>query len=79
MEWPITTRAGLICCVAAGVVAAAAGNLLVAVFGWGGDWASVIPAGWEWVDRVVGYVWLGLFACLTTPGWLGTRPVRRGR
>jgi tryptophan-rich sensory protein len=79
------TRGSLACCVAAAVLLAALCNLLIAVAGWGGsNGLDVVPAGWEWVDQIVGFVWLGLFAGMGTASWLvysSGRPtaVRDGR
>jgi tryptophan-rich sensory protein len=70
MDWLFTTRWGLVCCVGAGVVLAALGNLGIAMAGWGNTKDEIIPTGWEWVDPIVGYVWLGLFAAMAVASWL---------
>jgi tryptophan-rich sensory protein len=85
MRWLTTTRGGLACGVAAAVLLAALCNWLIVLAGWVGSAGSeVVPAGWEWVDPIVGYVWLGLFAGMGTAAWLAYssgRPtaVRDGR
>lgn len=69
-----STRIGLACCVVTAVAAAALGNLLVMAAQRSGDAeALTVPASWEWVNRVVGYVWLGLFAGLGAASWLAFR------
>jgi tryptophan-rich sensory protein len=84
MERLMMTRGGLACCIAAAVSLAALCNLLIALAGWNGNDGLIVPAGWEWVDPIVGYVWLGLFAGMGTAAWLvysSGRPtaVRDGR
>jgi tryptophan-rich sensory protein len=85
MGWFMMTRGGLACCVASAVALAALCNLLIVLAGWeGNDGLNAVPAGWEWVDQIVGYVWLGLFAGMATAAWLvysSGRPtaVRDGR
>ncbi len=85
MEWLTKTRGGLACSVAVAVLLAALCNLLITLAGWDDNAGTeVVPAGWEWVDPIVGYVWLGLFAVMATAAWLvysSGRPtaVRDGR
>lgn len=70
MTWLTTTRVGLVCCIVAGVALAAAGNLAVDLGDWGDGGSERVPAGWEWVDQVVGYVWLVLFGVMAAASWL---------
>jgi tryptophan-rich sensory protein len=57
--------------VAGAVALAVAGNVAIALAGWPGDRAMrVVPAGWGWVDRVVGFVWVALFALMGVAIWL---------
>jgi tryptophan-rich sensory protein len=85
MDWLLNTRTGLTCCVAAAVATAAFGNLLVyAAYRFQDAGHLRIPPGWEWVERIVGFVWLGLFACMGAASWLaynsgGVNAVRDGR
>jgi tryptophan-rich sensory protein len=65
--------------VLAGIALAIVGNGLVFYFGLGSTSIRrlVTPAGWEWVDKVVAYVWIGLFALMATGAWCAfssTRP-----
>ena len=71
MNWLVKTHSGLACCVVAAVLLAVLGNVFVYLGEWNGAMRQqIVPAGWEWVDRVVGYVCLGLFACMGTAAWL---------
>jgi tryptophan-rich sensory protein len=57
--------------VLAGIALAIAGNGLVFYFGLGSTGARKLltPAGWEWVDKIVAFVWVGLFAMLAMGAW----------
>lgn len=85
MDRILHSRVGLACCVVAAVAAATVGNLMVNVAYRFQDSPELQnPAGWEWVERVVGFVWLGLFACMGTASWLayngsGPNASRNGR
>ncbi|MEI6429116.1 MAG: hypothetical protein WCO45_12140 [Pseudanabaena sp. ELA607] len=46
-------------------------NALIALTGVGvGKPTQIVPQGWEWVDRIVGFVWIGLLTALGIAWWL---------
>lgn len=45
-------------------------NALVASGGWSGPTHLTEPPGFHWVEQIVGFVWIGLFAFMAAARWL---------